>query len=451
MPRSWEDDYSPEIVEAVKNRDYSSGADAIYMNDEDYAKTLYNKSLWDAADEAGRSALHDSTEAIRATYGYSGGGDGSQYNRLTQTSPYGQPFTYENAPSFTDKYTQQLDALTQQYLTRDPFDYDYTQDPRWQAYKKEYTREGRRATEDAMGQYAAMTGGMPSTAAVTAAQQAGDYYNARMTDKIPELYDAAYQMWLNEGDQQLQGINLLRGLRGDDQDWYGQEWNRGYQLGRDQIGDVRYGDETAYGRAWNEDERDYARQQDAQDRILALISNGISADRIPQDLYDAAGLTSETVRGWAADMLANAAAGRSSGGGGSGGSRRSSGSNSSKESTPQADSLSNNPRYIANEAARILDERLQMKGNDYEFQPLWPTTPAEFLASSALKTGNGNGTGSNTISDTARGILSNIQRGWDRRGDKALTDAEWRNLNTWVDDGTISEAELNWILDRLGV
>ena len=43
-----------------------------------------------------------------------------------------------------------------------------------------------------------MTGGMPSTAAVNAASQAQDYYNAKMADKIPELYTLAYQMYADE-------------------------------------------------------------------------------------------------------------------------------------------------------------------------------------------------------------------------------------------------------------
>lgn len=215
--RNWEEEYSPDIVEAVRNRDYANGgADAVYMNDEDYAATLYDKSLWGQADEAGRSAIHDRAEQRRAGYGYSGGSAGDEYNKLKT----GTNFSFQSAPQYISRYQDLLDQLTQQYVNRGPFEYDYATDPRWQAYKKEYTREGRRATEDTLGQYAAMTGGVPSTAAMTAASQAGDYYNARMTDKIPELAQLAYDMYLGEGNQMLQKINALQGMEQADYNQY---------------------------------------------------------------------------------------------------------------------------------------------------------------------------------------------------------------------------------------
>lgn len=46
---------------------------------------------WEAAnkagDEAAKAAAHDRAEAIRATYGYSGGGDGTEYIPLEQEKP----------------------------------------------------------------------------------------------------------------------------------------------------------------------------------------------------------------------------------------------------------------------------------------------------------------------------------------------------------------------------
>ena len=44
-----------------------------------------------------------------------------------------------------------------------------------------------------------MTGGMPSTAAVAASQQASDYQMSQMTDKIPELQQLAYSMYQDNG------------------------------------------------------------------------------------------------------------------------------------------------------------------------------------------------------------------------------------------------------------
>ncbi len=81
------------------------------------------------------------------------------------------------------------------------FDYDYNNDNSYKAYAKEYTRNMQRAVEDTMGKYAGMTGGLPSTAAMSAATQAGALEMQKLTDKIPELEQMAYQRWANERNQ----------------------------------------------------------------------------------------------------------------------------------------------------------------------------------------------------------------------------------------------------------
>lgn len=86
--------------------------------------------------------------------------------------------------------------------TGSSFRWNRDADELWQAYRKHYLREGQRAAADTMAQAAAMTGGIPSSYAVTAASQAGDYYASQLTDKIPELYEQAYNRYMQE--QQLE-------------------------------------------------------------------------------------------------------------------------------------------------------------------------------------------------------------------------------------------------------
>ena len=102
------------------------------------------------------------------------------------------------------KYNQQapVDSPNDYVAPAKPeFSYDLESDPVWQAYKKQYTREGQRATQDALGAAAASSGGIPSSYATAAATQAGDYYAAQMSDKAPELYQQAYNRYLNELSQ----------------------------------------------------------------------------------------------------------------------------------------------------------------------------------------------------------------------------------------------------------
>lgn len=118
----------------------------------------------------------------------------------------------QSAPAYESKYGAELEAATRALLEHDPFSYDPETDPLYASYRKEYAREGQRAAADTLGQYAAMTGGMPSTTAVTASQQAGNYYAAKMADALPQLYQAAYQRYQNEGNDQVRNINALRQL-----------------------------------------------------------------------------------------------------------------------------------------------------------------------------------------------------------------------------------------------
>lgn len=257
-------------------RRYSSGA--VTMSDEDQKRLDSYGAAWNSAnaagDQAGMQAAHDAAEALRAQYNYSGGEDGSEYIPLnTYHSSTVSPgrvesmgeFTYESAPTYTSKYQAQIDELLGEILNRPAFSYDPEADPRYQAFQKQYAREGQRATANTMGEYAAMTGGMPSTAATVAAQQAGQYYGAQMADRIPELYELAYAMYQDEGDNLRLNMDMLTALEQGDYNkylnlltqynndrafaygLYNDRWNQNYQLDRDDIADQRYDMEWNYG------------------------------------------------------------------------------------------------------------------------------------------------------------------------------------------------------------
>ena len=121
--------------------------------------------------------------------------------------------TYSAVP---DEYGETYRAALAAAADPAPFTYDVAADPAYQAYRKAYTREGRRAAEDTLGAYAAMTGGVPSTAAVTASQQAGDYYAAQLADKVPELYKLAYDMYDAAEGRRIKALAALAQARGDE-------------------------------------------------------------------------------------------------------------------------------------------------------------------------------------------------------------------------------------------
>lgn len=88
--------------------------------------------------------------------------------------------------------------------TAQGWNYSLKDDPVWGDYRKEYLREGERATANALGKANAASAGRTSTAAMTAATQAGDYYATQLTDKIPQLYTDAWQREMQQREQQRQ-------------------------------------------------------------------------------------------------------------------------------------------------------------------------------------------------------------------------------------------------------
>jgi len=116
---------------------------------------------------------------------------------LDRMNNYGD-FSYGPAPAYTNRYQQQLDELLGKVQNYGPFSWSKEEDPSYAAYAKQYRREGDRAAANALAQAASATGGQVSTAAMTAASQAGDYYAGQLADKIPELYENAYQRYLSE-------------------------------------------------------------------------------------------------------------------------------------------------------------------------------------------------------------------------------------------------------------
>lgn len=176
---------------------------ALAWNNPDAGMSIlkYKNDWQNAKTEQERLLANQGAERIRSGYGgYTGGADGSSF-ALDPISPN----------DYKNPYAEREKELTDAILNREKFTYNADTDPLFQEYRKQMAREGKRATEDTMGSYAGMTGGMPSTAAVSAAQQAGDYYASKMGDKAQELYTLAYNQYLQELSGKRDDLSMLQG------------------------------------------------------------------------------------------------------------------------------------------------------------------------------------------------------------------------------------------------
>lgn len=226
----------------------------------------YNKAYAEG-DKAGQQAAHDAAEKIRAKYDYSGGVDGSEYIKLgTGASPAKADTSWlDKLGDSNYNYDQsgQISAKLDALLNRTPFSYDAASDPLYQQYRKQYTREADRSAEDMLGKAAVMTGGMPSTAAVAASQQASDYQMSQMTDKIPELQQLAYSMYQDKLSGDRADLNTLIGIEDNNYNRWLADRNYLYQLARDQVGDQQTADALAYQKQQDKMNYDYQKERDA--------------------------------------------------------------------------------------------------------------------------------------------------------------------------------------------
>ncbi len=151
-------------------------------------------------DKKQMTLANNAANAVRAKYGsYTGGEFGDEYN----------PFSYTKTgfDDYNSKYEKEMDSLYDSFAApREKFSYDYETDPVYQAYKSVYDKKGALAYDRALAQNSLKTGGLENTNAKSAAMQALGYYNSQLAAMIPELYNAAYERYYKEGQNELNRI-----------------------------------------------------------------------------------------------------------------------------------------------------------------------------------------------------------------------------------------------------
>ena len=245
------------------------------------AKQDYNS----AATPEQKLLANERANALRRHYGYySGGSDGSQYistgrlpgqidGKLEEIGSFGS-FDYgQEAPSYNNAYAREQQRLLDSIINRPEFSWSKETDPQWSSYKKSYLREGERATADALGQASAASGGRPSSYAVNAAAQAGDYYATKLNDVIPTLYQQAYDRYLKEFQMQQQALDAVNGQEQLDYNRYLTELGQ-YNADRDFAYNAYTNDYnrllSQLGAFQGEEDRQYGRYNDSVDRALQL-------------------------------------------------------------------------------------------------------------------------------------------------------------------------------------
>ena len=237
-----------------------------------------NSNAWQGADAETRAALAGRNRELAAALDALTGGVSSydaatgswQLSDGTRSVKLDGRVEYLSPEGWSSPYAGEIESAFGALRDREPFSYTPESDPVYRSYRKQYLREGSRAAEDTMGKAAALTGGLPSSYAVTAASEAQNVYQAALADKVPELAALAYELYADEYDRAYDRLAALMKAESADYSRWADDREDRYRRERDALADERYADETAYKRGRDAladeryaDETAYKRGRDA--------------------------------------------------------------------------------------------------------------------------------------------------------------------------------------------
>ena len=169
---------------------------------------------------------------------------------------------------YQSQWDGELTELYNRIANRKPFSYDIGTDPVYQQYREQYQRQGRLAMQDTMGQAAALTGGYGSTYGEQVGQQAYNAYLQNLNDVVPDLYNAAYNRYRDEGTDLYNQYGLLSDRENQAYSRYRDTVNDYYS----ELSDARSAYDSAYSRDYNQwsDQLGYWSQKAANENSAYL-------------------------------------------------------------------------------------------------------------------------------------------------------------------------------------
>lgn len=183
----------------------------------------------------------------------------------------GRPAAYTPTAYTPGAAAAMSEEYLSKYLNRGPFKYDMNGDALLQQYRSNAQRQGKMAMADTMGKASAMTGGYGNSYAQTVGQQVYNDSLAEVNNVIPELWQMAYDMYEQEGNNLLAKHGVLADKEATEYARHQDEENRKYQIWSDEYSRWNAEVDRNNSNLWNSmeldrsdnaDENSYAYQQD---------------------------------------------------------------------------------------------------------------------------------------------------------------------------------------------
>lgn len=186
-----------------------------------------------------------------------------------------------------------IEKLAEDYVNSS---YDkFTQGTDYASLAKRYSTQGRRAMDDTLGMAAARTGGLASSYAVAAGNQA---YN----DHMSKLEDAARALYDSQMTEKANKLTVAQGLYDRQYGEWENERDFGFDVYQDSVSNAQWKDEQITSQSNKDREWDYTvatdEQAEARDQALIRFSEGI----FPTSEEEIAALMEAT--GWDAATIA---------------------------------------------------------------------------------------------------------------------------------------------------
>ena len=174
-------------------------------------------------------------------------------------------------PEYKSRYSDAVKSNLSSVLEGKKFNYDIGSDKLFSQYKDSYTKAGKTAMEDTVGNASMLTGGYANSYAVTAGQQAYDSYMSKLNDKIPELEQRAYERYRDEEDSAYKKLNTLIGLEDTEYGRYRDSvadynTNREFEYNKNKDAQAQRNWQAQFDRDMYVNDRDYNRSVLESDR-----------------------------------------------------------------------------------------------------------------------------------------------------------------------------------------
>ena len=281
------------------------------------ASTIDNKKklTTQAAPNAAPAAAAEAPQTAQSAAGAYTGLSGLSEQTRQKVGEYAQGYRPSDAVNAAQQYLQnvvsgkpgdyqsqykgQLESLYNQVMNRKPFTFDLNGDALYNQYKDQYTQLGKQAMMDTIGQASAMTGGYGNSYAQTAGQQAYQSYLTQLNNIVPELYDAAFNRYNQEGADLQNQLAITQGLEDSAYGKYRDavsDWNNERAFASDDYWNrynSEYSDYANMLNYWNtiaqqENSQYNTNRELAYNQAMAILSKG----KMPSsDLLAAAGIS----------------------------------------------------------------------------------------------------------------------------------------------------------------